>query len=192
MRPWFSLAWLIVIAGAALARGQEPDDGRSRTETLEAILKSVIEDTSASPAVLADFDPRRADASSVKAARALKATKVDFELTQQPLEDVLGLFAKVTGVPFTLTAKAREAATKGKVQVTFAITGLALENVLNLLMLQLGDYRFAVRYGAVVCMLKEEYKPKAVLVLYNVSDLIRPRPDFAAPKLGLSGKDESK
>ncbi len=194
MRPFLFLALLIPATSSVHVRAQEPDrdDARSRAETLEALVKSVVADSVAAPTVLADFDPRRADLASRKAARALKSTQVDFELAKQPLEDVLALFAKVAGVPFTLTAKAREAAKTNKVEVTFAITGLPLENVVNLLMEQLGDYRFAIRYGAVVCMLKEEHKPKTVLVLYNVSDLIRPRPDFPAPRLGLGVKDEAK
>lgn len=194
MRCLLSILSLILACGFVPVHAQEPDrrDASSRAETLEALVKSVVTDAAVSSAVLADFDPKRADAATWKAARALKATQVQLELTKQPLEGVLGLFAKVAGVPFTLTAKAREAARTNKIEVTFATTGLPLENVVNLLMDQLGDYRFAVRHGAIVCGLKDEHKPRAVLVVYNVSDIIRPRPDFPAPGLGLGVKDEVK
>jgi len=192
MRPSTRLVCFAVLAGSGFARAQEADDASSRAEKLEAFIKQSVASASASPAVLADFDAKRADAASRKAALALQTTKVGFNLSKVPLEDALTLFAKVSGVSFTLTAKAREAAKSKETKVTILSSELPLENVLNLLMEQLPDYRFAVRYGAVVCMLKEEHKPKTVLVIYDVTDVVRPRPDFPAPKLGLSGIEEKR
>jgi hypothetical protein len=166
----------------------DPPGPSSRQEELEGFLRATLESKGADPAVLDGIDPLRADEKTRKVIRALRTTRVGFDLEKQPLESVIELFGKVAGISFVLSAKAAESAKADKVRVSFAIQGLPLENVLNLLMLQLRDYRFVIRYGAIVVIRSEEYRPAQVLKVYDVSDLVRPHPDFEAPKLALEGR----
>lgn len=174
----------------AVAQSKDSSEPTSRAEELEAFVRAALESKSADPTVLDGVDLRRADEKTRKVVRALKTTRIDFELEKQPLESALELFRKVTGISFVLSAKAAEAAKADKVEVTFAIKGLPLENVLNLLMIHLRDYRFVIRYGAILLVKSEEHKTEQILKVYDVSDLVIPRPDFEAPKLALEGKHE--
>jgi len=185
----------ILLGGLTSSRGApagEDDTPEARAEALLALARSVLASEASTPSVLGDVDVRRADAATLRVVRALRSTKIGFDIEKQDLASVLTLFSKVSGIGFVMTARAAESAKAEKRTVTFSLEGLALENVLNLLMEDLREYRFAVRYGAIVCMLREEYKPTRVLRVYNVSDVVRPRPDFPAPSLGLGTKEESR
>ncbi len=178
------------LPGLVGAQTVQTEGSASCEEEFDAFLRTSLGlGLSGSPSVLANIDFRRADAATRKIVRALKTTQVGFEIEKQPLEAVLDLFRKLTGVNFVLSAKAAESAKSDKVEVTFTLKGLPLENVLNLLMLQLKDYRFVVRYAAVMLLRTEEYKPETILRVYDVRDLVRPRPDFAAPQMGLGKKN---
>jgi len=79
----------------------------------------------------------------------------------------------------------------GKLQGLIGSKPLLLpgRHVLNLIALQLGEYRFTLRYGAVVLIKAEEYRPRRILRMYDVSDVVRKPRDFPAPRLGLGKED---
>ena len=166
------------------AQAQEEDSAESREEALVRML-GAIEAADDAPSILRSFDPRRATAAERKAVRVLKTTRLAVDFQAQPLEEVLRTLHVATGLTFVASARATEAARDAELKVTFAVDGLPLENALNLLAFSLRDYRFVLRYGAVVLVKTEEAKARRTLRIYDVSDLVRPRPDFPAPPLGL-------
>ncbi len=164
----------------------EPEDSASRAERILQIVQAGLDSASSrEPSVLGDIDPKTASPHVMKAFRALRGKKADFSLEKQPLSAVLELFQSLAGVPFVMSAKARKAYEEEKVEVTLNLKGVSLENALNLLALQLEGYRFTVRYGGVVLVRAEEYKPRRVLRVYSIHDLIYVPPDFPAPPLAL-------
>lgn len=178
---------LVSLAGSAAVAedAAEPEDPASRAEKILRIVQAEIDSGSREPSVLGDIDPKTASPQVRKAFRALRGTKTDFSLEKQPLSAVLELFQSLAGVPFILSAKARKACEADKVEVSLNLKGISLENALNLLALQLDGYRFTVRYGGVVLVRAEEYKPQKVLRTYSIRDLIYVPPDFPAPPLAL-------
>lgn len=182
----------VALAAAILAArwggAEETGEGKAiPVEKLEELIRRASE-ARAAPSVLAGVDLARASRAVLAAVRALRIARVDVAFEKTGMKDVLELFQSVSGLPFIMTKKAREACEKDRVQVTLELKGLSLESVLDILVLQLDGFRFVVRHGAVVLLREEEYRPEKVLVLYDVSDLVRERPDFPAPPLALSPK----
>ncbi len=174
------VAALAPVAGFA----QEASDVESREEALLRVIGS-LQAADDSPSILRGIDPARATEAERRAIRVLKSSKLTVDFKGQTLDEVLQTLRAASGLTFVASAKAREAAREADLKVTFAIDGLPLENALNLLAFALHDYRFVLRYGAVVLVKNEEAKARRVLRVYDVSDLVRPVPDFPAPKLGL-------
>jgi hypothetical protein len=185
LRPLTVLAALLALLQApGRARGQETDDRESREEALLRVIGS-LEAAGDSPSILGGIDLRRATEAERKAARVLKSSKLTVDFQGATLDEVLQTLRAASGLAFVASAKAREAAREADLKVTFAIDGLPLENALNLLSFTLRDYRFVLRYGAIMLVKNEEAKARRVLRIYDVSDLVRPPPDFPAPPLGL-------
>jgi hypothetical protein len=184
---WAGLCSLCLLSAAARAEeATEPEDSASRAEKILRIVQAGLGPASSrEPSVLGDIDPRMASPHVKEAFRALRGTKADFALEKQPLSAVLELFQSLAGVPFVMSAKARKACQEQTVEVDLNLKGVSLENALNLLALQLDGYRFTVRYGGVVLVRAEEYKPQKVLRVYSIHDLIHVPPDFPAPQLAL-------
>ncbi|MBI4607292.1 MAG: hypothetical protein HY721_35450 [Planctomycetes bacterium] len=187
------LAGLGLVLAPVFGRAQGPaEDAASREEQILRLVRSIAEARDRDePNVLGTVDPSTAPAQALKVARVLRSTPVDLKLEKTPVADVLKLLHAVSGLPFLMSAKAREAAAAEKLEVTFSVSELPLENVLNLLAIQLGAYRFVVRYGAVVLVRADEHRPKTILRVYDVSDVVRARPDFPAPRLGLDTGEKS-
>ncbi|HVR74801.1 MAG TPA: hypothetical protein VMT52_10735 [Planctomycetota bacterium] len=182
----------VVLAATVLAArwGSAEETGAGRAiheEKLEEIIRRTTE-ARAAPSVLAGVDLARASRAVLAAVRALRIARVDVAFEKTGMKDVLDLLQSVSGLPFIMTKKAREACERDRVQVTLELKGLSLESVLDILVLQLDGFRFVVRHGAVVLLREEEYRPERVLLLYNVSDLVRERPDFPAPPLALPSR----
>jgi hypothetical protein len=176
--------------GARALAKEPPADPSSRAEDLQKILGALDKENGDEPSVLGGVDLDRAPAMVRRTAQILKRTKVTLSLEKQDLESALSLFHKMSGVTFVMSAKAREAAVKEKREVSFQFKDLPLENVLNLMALELRDYRFTLRHGAVLLLRREEYKPERILRIYDVRDLIHQPTDFPAPWLGLGTKEE--
>ena len=156
-------------------------------EELLALLKT-LEESEPPPGVLSGIDLKTAPADVRKVAKTVRDTKLDLVVEKQSLDSVLAILKEASGLTFIVTPKAREAMKEMKetaLELTLSLRGLTLENVLNLLAVQLGDCRFTVRYGAVLLVQKDEYRPVKTFRMYEVRDLIRRRPDFVAPTLAL-------
>jgi hypothetical protein len=182
-------------AGLAAQSGGGPADDRdspeARAELLVRLIEKVAFDEKSDPTVLGDIDLRRAPESVLKIARALKEDRIDVKVAGQEIDLVLDLLRKVSGLNINVSKRAKEKLDEEGPRLDLDLRGLPLENVLNLLAMQLGEYRFIIRYGTLMLVLKEEYRPRKVLRVYSVSDLIRVPPDFPAPKLGLGSGDEN-
>jgi hypothetical protein len=191
-----SLRTLLLAATAAAAifppagAQEAEDDPEARKEALLRLLQSVEEGASKAPSsVLDGFDPRLATAADLRTFRALRGKRMTIALEKAEVSAALDILRAATGLNFVVSAKAKEALAAEKPSLTMQLDDLPVENVLNLVALQLPDMRFAVRYGTVVLVRKEEWRPRRILRVYEVSDLIRKPPDFPAPKLGLGDID---
>ena len=169
------------------------DDAEARRERLARVIETAVrsESTRRRPSVLGDHDPRRASAADRKAAAVLRTTPVTLSFDGAEVSDAVETLRQVSGLTFVVSARARRALEENERRVTMTVADLPLENALNLLALLFEDLRFTVRYGAVFLVHDEEYRPRRELRVYDVSDLVRPRPDFRAPRLGLGGLEEA-
>jgi hypothetical protein len=178
---------------AARAEDDEGDSAEARKELLEKTIAALLEDDNEAPRrVLDGVDPRRASAAELKAIRILKTKRVNLRIEKQTLEGAIAILRELSGLNFVVSRKAREAAEAEPVEITMELDDLPLENIVNLIALQMKGYRFILRYGAVLLIRDEEHRPRNILRVYDVSDVVRPRPDFPAPALGLGGLGEEK
>jgi hypothetical protein len=191
-RAWLPGAVLAVVSSlsASIGAQDEAEDADARAERLLKLVEmQTAAAEAAAPSVFEGVDLRRAPAEVRKAVQVLRGTRVDLLLEKQTVDEALEILHGVSGIPFIVSARARQALAQEKPEVTLSLRDLPLMNCINLLALQLGEYRFVVRYGAVMLIRSEEYKPRKALVIYEVSDIVRPRPDFPAPQLGLGEKE---
>ena len=180
---------LVALAGRVPAGD---GDGVSRREELIALLAALDDGTPPAPSVLGDVDLRTAQPEVRRIARTLRETLLDVRFEKRPVREVLDFFHQVSNLNFVVSAKARKALEESKRTVDLSLRKLPLENVLNLLALHLGGLRFTLRYNAVLLITDEEYRPRRVTVIYDVTDLVQERPDFPAPPLALSTPGEEK
>jgi hypothetical protein len=186
--PAAAFSALVVLSGT---RAQDPgveETAAERAEKVAEVLRTAAQESS-DPSVLAGIDPRTASAAERRTIRTIRAKRVSIALEDQPIEAALKILREVTGLSFAMSAKAREAAREEGLAVSIALENLSVENVLNLIALQLGEYRFTLRYGVVVLIRAEEYRPRTILRMYDVSDVVRRPRDFPAPRLGLGKED---
>jgi hypothetical protein len=198
---------MALLAGVAPARGAAPevapggdgvddggdgvDDGgdaggpEERAALLEKAVAATLRSADSEPSVLDGVDPARASPDVLRVVNALRSTLVDVAFENQDVDGCLAIIRQASGLPLVVSKKARESLAEEKPEVTLTLERLPLENVLNLLALQLGEYRFTIRYGAVVLVRKDEHRPKPILRVYDVADIVRKPPDFPAPPLAL-------
>lgn len=193
---WTFIAMAAVLISSPRARGAEEEQGNGaafQAEELVAMVREILDEgEKAPPSVLGDVDPRTASPEVKRVVKVLRETRIDFTIEKQGLAEVLKVLRQTSGLNFAISARARAALAEEKPELTLSLRRLPLENVLNLLALQMGQYRFTLREGLVYLIRDEEYRPAKLLRFYSVSDLIRPRPDFAAPQLALSMPGEKK
>ena len=177
-------------AAVRLPAQEEPANEVLGEEKLLELIQALDEGPAPTPGVLDGIDLKTASAETRKVVKALRETRLNLSIEKRDVPSTLELLGQVTGLNFLLSAKARESMEKEKPEVNLTLRGLAAENILNLLAVHLGEYRFTIRYGAVFLIRNEEYRPRRTLRFYAVHDLIRPRPDFPAPRLALGTQDE--
>lgn len=181
-------AFALAPLSSSRAQDAEEETAAERAEKVAAVLQAAVQEGS-EPSVLAGIDPKTASAAERKAIRIIRSKRIGIALEDQPIDDALKILREATGLAFVMSAKAREAAKEEGLAVSITLENLPVENVLNLIALQLGEYRFTLRYGAVVLIKSEEYRPRRVLRMYDVSDVVRKPRDFPAPRLGLGKED---
>jgi hypothetical protein len=194
-RWWISIAMAVALIGSSRARGAEEEGNGAafQAEELVAMVQQILDEgEKAPPQVLGDVDLRTAPPEVKRVAKVLRETRIDISIEKQGLAEVIKVLRETSGLNFAISPRARAALAEEKQELTLSLRRLPLENVLNLLALQMGKYRFTLREGLVYLIREEEYRPAKSLRFYNVTDLIRPRPDFAAPQLALSMPGEKK
>ncbi|MCZ6793472.1 MAG: hypothetical protein O7J95_07655 [Planctomycetota bacterium] len=191
-------ASLLLAVSLGAQEDDELDDEASRVERLREVISQTLgkDRRRRRPSVLGDVHPRLASEHDRKVARVLRRTRVRLTFDKARLGDVLDTFREVSALTFVVSGKASRELEKAKakdeeVEISLSVRKLPLENVLNLLSLKLRAYRFAVRDGAVVLVHDSEYRPRRYLRVYDVTDLVRPRRHFRAPRLGLDLPGES-
>ncbi len=169
--------------GIAAAQGAD-EDSASRMEALVELLRGIEEGPVGPPQVFDGVDTKSPDVARL--ARAIRETRVSLTVEKLDLPTTIDILRQVSGINFVVSPRAREAIRAEKPTVSISLRALTIENALNLLALHLGDFRFTVRYGAVLLIHQEERTPVRVTRLYPVQDLVRPLRDFAAPTLALT------
>ncbi len=164
------------------------DDSASLMDALVELVRGLEEGPANPPGVLDGVDTRAPEVARI--ARTIREKRISLTVDRLDLAATVDILRQVSGVNFVVSPRAREAMRADKPTVTLSLRSLTIENALNLLALHCGDYRFAVRYGAVLLIHKEEQTAVRVTRLYPVQDLVRPRRDFAAPQLALTNESE--
>ncbi len=161
-------------------------------EKLVSLVRKAAEPRSRTPSVLGDVDWKNDPLSVRRVARKLDRTRLSVSFKQTSLPEALETLRRLAGVPFILSARVKKALKKKEPRVDLQVTRLRLADILDLIAVETGSYRFKVKAGAVLVLTKEEYRPRLVLRIYNVADIIRPRRDFRAPHLGSSLKSRDR
>ncbi len=198
-RPLFvwSFAWVLAAFLPLSVRAQgfgsddEESDGSISAERLIEMVQEIL-DRPPNPDVLAGVDLRRPTPDVRKMVRVLTGTVISVELVDQEVGTTLDLLRDITGLNFVISRRARKSLEEEDARWNIHLRKLSVRRILNLLAMQLGDYRFTLRYGAVVMVHKEEYRPKLTFRTYDIRDIVRPRRSFRAPRLGLGGLEDEK
>ena len=196
-RPLFvwSFAWVLAaflpLSVRAQGFGSDDDesDGSISAERLIEMVQEIL-DRPPNPDVLAGVDLRRPSPDVRKMVRVLTGTVISVELVDQEVGTTLDLLRDITGLNFVISRRARKSLEEEDARWNIHLRNLSVRRLLNLLAMQLGDYRFTLRYGAVVMVHKEEYRPKLTFRTYDIRDIVRPRRSFRAPRLGLGGLED--
>ncbi len=116
--------------------------------------------------------------------KKLASKKVTLDLKDAPLEEVLRLLSKASGVPIVVDPKIYQTYPAAKLKVTMKITDLnvlkCLELVLDMTSLEMGITGKVVRVGD-----RKSAPRGAVPRAHYVADLMLVIRDFPAPRLGL-------
>ncbi len=155
-------------------------------EQLLMIIRKSLANGSSRATVTSNVDLQRAPAHVRALVRTVRRTRLSLDVHQWSAKDALDFIRKATALNFVLSAKAHTALKEEKPTVSLDVENLPLEDILDLLALQLGEYRFTIRSSAIVLLHKEEYRPRKILRVYNVRRLMTPVRDFPAPALGAS------
>ncbi len=196
-RPLFvwSFAWVLAAVLPLSIRAQgwgsddDENDGSISAERLIEMVQEIL-DRPPNPDVLAGVDLRRPTPDVRKMVRVLTGTVISVELVDQEVGTTLDLLRDITGLNFVISRRARKSLEEEDARWNIHLRNLSVRRILNLLAMQLGDYRFTLRYGAVVMVHKEEYRPKLTFRTYDIRDIVRPRRSFRAPRLGLGGLED--
>ncbi len=167
----------------------EDDDPKDRAELLEKTLRRHVKEPRAL-SVLHGVSWRHASERTRRIVRRLLTRKIDVEFDHTSADEALRTLREVCGVPILVSAKAKKQLAEETPVVRMKLEKLRAHNVLNLVATHLGDVHFRVRYGAVILAATSEYRPRRVSRVLDVRDLVRRRPDFKAPRLGLGGTEE--
>ncbi len=186
------LASALMFGACFLAAQEDSQRPAVSAEDIVQLVQELEKSHADRPAVLAGVDPRSAPPEVRKIAAVLRSTQVNLAIEDQKVEDALELLRQISGLNFVISAKARQAMAEKHPRIHLTVRDLPLENALNLIAWNLEDYRFTIGYGAILFIHKDEYRPRKVLRIYPISDLVRPLPDFAAPPLALTSPEEKR
>ncbi|MGQ9589687.1 MAG: hypothetical protein ACUVYA_05260, partial [Planctomycetota bacterium] len=101
-----------------------------------------------------------------------------------PLKEALSALQSLSGVNFVLN---KDGAAAAETDVKLPRLELPLRSILNLILGGAGEeFGYTIKEGAVVIGPKASLKQRLYLRFYEVSDLIRVRPDYKAPRVALS------
>lgn len=191
----WSFAWVLAtflpLSVRAQGLGSDDDeiDGSISAERLIEMIQEIL-DRPPNPDVLAGVDLRRPSPDVRKMVRVLTGTVISVELVDQEVGTTLDLLRDITGLNFVISRRARKSLEEEDARLNIHLRNLSVRRILNLLAMHLGDYRFTLRYGAVIMVHKEEYRPKVTFRTYDIQDIVRPRRSFRAPRLGLGGLED--
>ena len=192
-KPWIAVTTGVFAAVVSVAglKAQDEEERRGpllEKETLLSMIRSVMKESAARPSVLNEIDSAHARPSERKIARALRRTRLNVSFHKKSLEEILDYLRKVTELNFVVSAKARKLLSEKRPVLTLQLKNLRLSDILDLIVTEAGEFRFTVRSGSLVLVTKREYRPRKVLRIYDVRDIVTPLPDFPAPSLGASLK----
>ncbi len=173
-------------AALALAAPAGAQDGDVARRLLERLRDQTAQAAEAKLDRTGDAETP-ADREVAREARALlDGRKVTVNFVDTPFVECVDFLRDVTGLNLVVSKAALEAL--GERTIRLRLREVRLRAALELL-LQLGDerLRYGVRHGVLWIGLADELRARMKLVLYDVSDLVAPRPDFPGPTVGLDG-----
>lgn len=168
--------------------GDDEREGFSFTpETIQELVRTIVEKKGRRVSVLQTVHPDFSSPRDLAVARRIRATRLSLELRDSRVVPALGLVARNSGLNIVVSRRARQHLLKSPRTIDLKLERIPLEHVLSLVLIQLGEYRFTIRYGALRLVHLSEFRPVKFRRIYDVSDLVRKPRDFRAPKLGLTG-----
>jgi len=162
-------------------------------EKLLAIIKKSVARGQKSPSVLGEVDWKADPPSVINLARRIDRKRISVSWKNTPFTEAIKELNLLTGIPFVFSAKARAALKREDPKLDLKVKSLRVADILDLVTEEIGVFRFRIKGGAVLILTAQEFRPRVVLKIYNVGDILhRPR-DFPAPALGFAalGSEEN-
>lgn len=120
----------------------------------------------------------------------LETQHLTIEFRDIPLEEVIDTLQSISGLNFVLTKEARDALESASPVRLAEVKDLPLRNILRLVLEgQEPRFGYVLKSGAIVIGPTDSLSEDTYLEFYEVSDIVRDRPDFKAPKLALDEEE---
>lgn len=184
---------LVVLALACPAAAQDERrtasglDAEQLTDLLlELAVKSNGRHTRWTPTLLKN--PRDVRAAE-QAVRMLDGRKITVNFDDAPFDEALDFVREVTGLNIAVSKEAAKALEETR--ISLRLRDVRLRSCFELLLeLAHDDLRYGIRHGVLWLDLARAWPKEMILRIIDVADLIKPLPDFPAPRLGLKGLEE--
>ncbi len=181
---------LLAPTGGALAEDEEQQPGID-AEKLKEIVEAVAEEAANDPSP--DFTARTAADPAEQAALreillVLGSRKASIAMNDAALLDAIDFFREVSGLNIVVSAGAKEWAEQQGRKTSLKLRDISLRSMLNLI-LDGTELAYGVRHGVLFIDLRDTWPAAVTFEIYDVSDIVSPRPDFPAPRLGLTGEE---
>lgn len=175
--------------GFGQSSGKESRAGVLDIERVVGLVEAITDQTPSRPSILGGVD-LASSPENRHVAQILRTLRVSVTLKDRGPLDAVRCMEQLSGLDIVVTRRARRALEEENPAVHLTLRDLPLENVMNLLARQLGSCGFTVRHGTVLLVHRDENRPRRLLRFYRIHDIVRPRTDFRAPRLGLEGLEE--
>lgn len=182
--PIVALLWGCLSAGGFLrAQDEEGDPGETLLDLVEKAVAQAPQGT-----FLDSVDVKALNREGKALVAKMRTRRVTLSLKKVRLGKAVELLRKIADVNLIVSPKALAKFKKEEPEVTVDLKDVRLVEFMDHLIRQAKGFGITVRHGALYVGLEEEVKPRPILVIYDVTDLLRRPRDFPAPKLGLSDR----
>lgn len=182
----FAFALSLFVPGFAQAQDDSEDLARRLVEKIVASTR----DESSNGVDQTDHVADPADrAVALEVRRVLATRKVSLNFDKLSWTEAFDFIRDITDLNIVISREARDVLDSNARTVSLRLKDLRLRNALILTIEQLSEeLAFGIQKGVLVIGLKTELRRRSMILrLYDIAEIIKERPDYPAPEVGLGG-----